>query len=297
MEDVAEERARQAKLRSLAEQIAAYDRGYEGGQRRCPRCGQWQQYKGERSRELSFDCGTLAVARAYYVCASCRTPSYPLDEQLGLVEGKEQGRLREKLALLAVLAPYQQAPQVCQTRLGTERPASSLRRVVLREARHLAASGHQHLLPRREQERLYLQGDGHLCPTREERQSPEDQGYREAKVVLAFAERDVAAVSQDRHEILAKVLKAKITDSEAFRAVFEEVYRRAQGEHAAELNCARRWGALDLESGGGTRAARPPDPRLQSCQTLSVGSRQTHLRGRLSLCGPVGQRTRGPAAR
>ena len=113
MEDVAEERARQAKLRSLAEQIAAYDRGYEGGQRRCPRCGQWQQYKGERSRELSFDCGTLAVAQAYYVCASCRTPSYPLDEQLGLVEGKEQGRLREKLALLAVLAPYHQAPQVC----------------------------------------------------------------------------------------------------------------------------------------------------------------------------------------
>jgi hypothetical protein len=235
MEDAADEVARQAKLRSLAEQIAVHDRGYEGKQRRCPRCGQWQQYKGERPRELSFDCGTLTVPRAYYGCPACHTTSYPLDEQGGLVEGKEQGRLREKLALLAVLAPYHQAPQVCQTLLGAEYHANSLRRVALREAQHLAASGHEPTLPRREQERLYLQVDGHLCPTREERQSPEDQGYREAKVGLAFAEGDVAEVSKGRHEILAKVLKAQITDSEEFRAIFREVYRRAQGEHAAAL--------------------------------------------------------------
>jgi hypothetical protein len=175
------------------------------------------------------------VARAYYVCPACRTTSYPLDERLGVVEGKEQGRLREELALLAVLAPYHQAPQVCQTLLGSERHANSLRRVALREAQHLGASGHQHTLPRREQERLYLQVDGHLCPTREARQSAEGQGYREAKVVLAFAQRDVAEVSKGRHEILAKVLRAKITDSEEFWAIFQEVYRRAQGEHAAEL--------------------------------------------------------------
>ncbi len=92
-------------------------------------------------RELVFDCGTLTVQRAYYVCLACGQTSYPLDEQLGLVEGKEQGRLREKLALLAVLTPYHQAPQVCQTLLGSERHAMTLRRVALREAEHLAASG------------------------------------------------------------------------------------------------------------------------------------------------------------
>jgi hypothetical protein len=64
IEDEADEVARQAKLQRMAERIAAYDRGYEGGRRRCPRCGQWQKYKGDASRELVFDCGTLTVQRA-----------------------------------------------------------------------------------------------------------------------------------------------------------------------------------------------------------------------------------------
>src|ERR1044071_268073 len=165
----------------MAERVMAYDRGYEGARRRCPRCGHWQRYKGEQARELEFDCGRLTVQRAYYVCAACGQTDYPLDEKLGLVEGKEQGRLREKLALVAVLTPYHQAPQVCQTLLGSERHATGLRRVALREAQRLSASAHRHTLPRRAQDRIYLQGDGQLCPTRESRQNAEDQGYREAK--------------------------------------------------------------------------------------------------------------------
>ena len=144
IEDAADAVARQAKLQHMAERIAAYDRGYEGGRRRCPRCGQWQKYTGEASRELVFDCGTLTVQRAYYVCPGCRETSYPLDEKLELGEEQEQGRLREKLALVAVLAPYHQAPQVCQILLGNARHASSLRRVALREAERLTASSHRH---------------------------------------------------------------------------------------------------------------------------------------------------------
>jgi hypothetical protein len=184
---------------------------------------------------LVFEGGALTVHRAYYVCLACGQTSYPLDEKLGLVEGKEQGRLREKLALLAVLTPYHQAPQVCQTLLGSERHAMTLRRVALREAEHLAASGHHHTLPPRERDRLYLEVDGHLCPTREPKDGPEDQGYREAKAVLAFSGHDVAEVSKERHEILHKVLQAKITDSETFRPIFDEVYRHAGGDRAAEV--------------------------------------------------------------
>src|SRR5262245_54357540 len=96
IEDAAEEIARRAKLTHIAEQIASYDRDYVGNRRRCPQCGKWQQYKGERTREVLFDCGVVIVVRADYVCPECGTTSYPLDEQLRLVEGKEQGRLREK---------------------------------------------------------------------------------------------------------------------------------------------------------------------------------------------------------
>jgi phage terminase large subunit GpA-like protein len=106
IEDEAEEVARRTKLAQIAERIAAYDQGYEGGRRQCPRCGRRQQYKGERGREWVFDCGTVTVQRAYYGCPTCGATSCPLDEKLGLVEGKEQGRVREKLALLAVLTPY-----------------------------------------------------------------------------------------------------------------------------------------------------------------------------------------------
>jgi len=235
IEEEADAVARQAKLHRMAERIAAYDRGYEGGRRRCPRCGQWQKYKGDATRELVVDCGTLTVQRAYYVCLGCRKTSYPLDEQLGLGEEQEQGRLREKLALLAVLVAYHQAPQVCQTLLGSERYASSLRRVALREAERLTASGHRHTLRERTQDRIYLQVDGQLCPTREPRQSTDDQGYREAKAVLAFSQADVAEVSKERHELLAKVLQAKITDSEEFRPIFQRVYQQAHGPQAAEV--------------------------------------------------------------
>jgi hypothetical protein len=235
IEDEADEVARQAKLRRMAERIAAYDKGYEGGRRRCPRCGQWQKYKGEMAREVEVDGGTLRVVRAYYVCAACGQTSYPLDEKLGLVGGKEQGRLREKLALVAVVVPYHQAPQVCQTLLGHERDGTTLRRVALREAQHLAASGHQQTLPRREHDRLYLQVNGHMCPTREPRQGTDDQGYREVKAVLAFSGADVAEVSKERHEILHKILQAQITNSEAFHDIVSAVYQQARGAHAAEV--------------------------------------------------------------
>jgi hypothetical protein len=230
-----EEVARQTKLQRMAERIAAYDRGYEGNRRRCPQCGQWQKYKGDASREIRVEGGTLTVVRAYYVCPSCQRASYPLDEELGLGEEQEQGRLREKLALVAVLVPYHQAPQVCQTLLGSERYASSLRRVALREAQRLTNSGHQHTLRKREQDRIYLQIDGQLCPTREPRQGPEDQGYREAKAVVAFSQADVAEVSKERHELLAKVLKAQITDCEAFRSLVADVYQQAHGPQATEV--------------------------------------------------------------
>lgn len=235
IEDEGDEVARQAKLQRMAERIAGYDRGYEGNRRRCPQCGQWQQYKGDASREISVEGGTLTALRAYYVCPRCHTASYPLDEQLGLGEEHEQGRLREKLALVAVLVPYPQAPHVCQTLLGSERYASSLRRVALREAERLTKSGHQHTLRKRDHDRIYLQIDGQLCPTRELRQGPEDQGYREAKAVMAFSQADVAEVSKERHELLAKVLKAQITDCESFRPFVAEVYQQAHGPQAAEV--------------------------------------------------------------
>src|SRR5262249_59936118 len=116
--------------------------------------------------EVIFDCGTVTVVRAYYVCPGCGTTSYPLEEQLGLVEGKEQGRLREKLALLAVVVPYHQAPQVCQTLLGSEYHAMTLRRGAVREATRVTARGDHPTVTERGEERPYLEVDWGLFSDR-----------------------------------------------------------------------------------------------------------------------------------
>ena len=96
-------------------------------------------------------------------------------------------------------------------------------------------ASYPHTLPKREQDRIYLQVDGQMWPTREARQSLEDQGYREAKAVLAFSAPDGAEVSKDRHELPAQVLQAKVTDCEEFRSIFQAAYLQAQGDHAAEV--------------------------------------------------------------
>jgi len=54
IEEEGDEVARQAKLQRMAERIGEYDRGYEGNRRRCPQCGQWQQYKGGLCRNFSL---------------------------------------------------------------------------------------------------------------------------------------------------------------------------------------------------------------------------------------------------
>ena len=218
-----------------------------------------------------------------------------MDEKLGLAEEREQGRLREKLALVAVLVPYHQAPQVCQTLLGNERYAGSLRRVALREAQRLTASAHRHQLPQREGDRLYLQVDGQLCPTREPRQSPEDQGYREAKAVLAFSQHDVAEVSKERHEILHKILSAKITDCEEFRSLFASAYHQAHGPHAAEV--------IVLADGAHWIWNLVEDLVPHAIQILDFSHASTTVgRGEMiygdgQLRGPVGQGAGDPLAR
>jgi hypothetical protein len=80
-----------------------------------------------------------------------------------------------------------------------------------------------------------VQIDGQLCPTREPRQNAEEQGDREAKAGRAFSQADVAEVRKERHERLAKVLKAQITDRDALRPLVAEGYQQARGPQAAEV--------------------------------------------------------------
>jgi hypothetical protein len=52
---------------------------------------------------------------------------------------------------------------------------------------------------------------------------------------VAFSQADVAEGRKERHERLAKVLKAKITDCESFRPLVTAVYPQAHGPQAAAV--------------------------------------------------------------
>ena len=229
------ERAREIERAMIEAEIRGHDRGYEGNTRRCPRCGkETQRYKGDAERSVEFECGEIRFVRSYYVCCECGASSYPLDEELGLVSGRVQGQLREKLSMLAVMAPYHQAPQVCKTMFGTERHAASMRRSLLKEAERYEQKEDTLRTKSVETagETVYIQIDGHMCPTREARKTPEDQGFREAKAVLAYRSADVAQVTTKRKEILSKILKAKITTAEEFRTIVDKVYDQANADQA-----------------------------------------------------------------
>lgn len=74
-----------------------------------------------------------------------------------------------------------------------------------------------------------------MCPTRAEKRDENDQGYREAKVVMAFREQDVANVSKDRNEILHQILAGEITSAVEFTNIVADVYERARGCEAGRV--------------------------------------------------------------
>ena len=162
-----------------------------------------------------------------------------VDEQLGLVAGKEQGRLREKLALLAVVVPYHQAPQVCQRCWG-ECHAMTLRRVALREAARLAAGGHHQTLPQREGVGSIWKSMG-ICVRPASPKRPRRSRVSSWRCWRSRA--TMAEVSKERHEILHKILQAQITDSEAFRSRFTGsiAMRTVSGQRVIVLADGARW--------------------------------------------------------
>lgn len=229
--------SREIELEFIKHKIASLDRGYQGNTRRCPKCGKLsQEYKGDRDRIAKFECGELEIKRACYYCEACKETSYPLDEKLGLVAGQEQGRLREKLCMLATITSYNQAAQVCKTLVEREESACALRNILLRESARIAEADivKPELTTTRE-DTVYIQTDGHMCPTREKRVDSSDQGFREAKTVIAFRAQDIAELSKKRREIRNQIIESEVTNVEKFRTVVQDVYRRSNAATAGSV--------------------------------------------------------------
>ena len=136
-----------------------------------------------------------------------------------------------------MLTPYNQAPYVCEVLLSTAVHAENLRRLLERESdgyrdANVAGATTLHVSA---EDTVYLEIDGHMCPTREARTDATDQGYREAKIVMAFCDKEIAEVSKDRKALLHPLLQGRIAPAAEFIADVQEVYQRANAAHAKRV--------------------------------------------------------------
>ncbi len=152
-------------------------------------CGQTATYLRQRPATVRTVLGPVAIARAYYYCASCRHGHAPLDRQLGYCAGSTSAGLDEVLALLGATADsFEEAVtlldkltlvRVCPNlaRAATER----LGRVVqAAEQQAVAAAWGPGTLPPAvaTPPQLYLSMDGVLVHT--------EEGWREYKLGAVY---------------------------------------------------------------------------------------------------------------
>jgi len=244
IDDLAEGEARKFKLEKIRDRLGSYDRGWEGNSRKCAKCGGKQLYKGDAPRKLKFDCGEIELQRAYYVCPKCKDSSFPLDEKLNLAPEMEQGRVREKMSLLATLVSYHQLPEVSRILLGSEVHAASARRALLKEAELVEEECPPKELQPDKDSTLYIEIDGFMCPTRGKRKNAEDQGYREAKACQAFLSDACVEQSPERVTILDQLLEVKICSAQTFHGIFKDVYKRTNATEAKQtvfITDGARW--------------------------------------------------------
>jgi hypothetical protein len=162
------------------------------------RCGGQARYERKREGVLFTILGVVHYKRAYYVCPHCHEGTYPLDEQLGLRPGALSAELEELLGKTGAQLPFQKgsdlftdltlvevSPQSMNK--ATEEMGEEMMRV---EKEWLAASQDALALTRQAratptEERLYVALDAVKVHT-EERQTAEDDGWRDLKVGAWF---------------------------------------------------------------------------------------------------------------
>ena len=78
----------------------------------CRNCGDQVYTMGKRIRVIQTMVGQIRLERPYFYCRRCKKGFYPLDEALGLSEGKAQYDLQRRMGKLAKELPYSVAEEL-----------------------------------------------------------------------------------------------------------------------------------------------------------------------------------------
>jgi hypothetical protein len=75
-------------------------------------CGGQADYQFKRDGVLKTLVGRITYRRAYYVCATCHTGQYPLDDKLGLRPGEISAELESLAAMTGAQLPFGQGSEL-----------------------------------------------------------------------------------------------------------------------------------------------------------------------------------------
>jgi len=84
----------------------------------CRNCGDQVYSMGKRIRVIQTMVGQIRLERPYFYCRRCKKGFYPLDEALGLSEGKAQYDLQRRMGKLAKELPYSVAEELFEDLTG-----------------------------------------------------------------------------------------------------------------------------------------------------------------------------------
>ena len=84
----------------------------------CRNCGDQVYTMGKRIRVIQTMVGQIRLERPYFYCRRCKKGFYPLDEALGLSEGKAQYDLQRRMGKLAKELPYSVAEELFEDLTG-----------------------------------------------------------------------------------------------------------------------------------------------------------------------------------
>jgi len=90
------------------------------GQAKCPECGAALKSKGKRSRKLKTQRNQeISLERDYAQCPKCKTGLFPLDRELGLLEGELTPQMQQSVARLGTWIAFERAAEEIRHFTGT----------------------------------------------------------------------------------------------------------------------------------------------------------------------------------
>ena len=168
--------------------------------KKCSKCGETRKFVGYRSKKVISLLGKIEIKRTYFHCTKCKKGSCPSDKSWQFLPFNVSPKVAEKICLMASLESYERSSDLLYRLSNISIQATHLEDIAKKVGRTLVLAERAERIQKEKSkvkqnissERLYLQADGAMVNTSE--------GWKENKLALAFAEKDMKKTGYGENE-------------------------------------------------------------------------------------------------